>query len=158
MSARGSSASSASHSALLDVPSDITLLEQVGKGSYGSVFSAEYMGRRSAVKAVPVEPGPDGKSLCADIQREIKMLRSCDSDWIVRYYGCLQKSRTLWIAMELCDGSVADVLRLTAAPMPEEEIAVVVAAVVRGLVYLHQVRAEGARAAPCPADTAALGE
>ena len=135
-----SAASASSTAATLDVPSDILLLEQVGRGSYGSVFSAEYVGRRAAVKAVPVESGPDGKSLCADLQREIKMLRSCDSDWIVRYYGCLQKGHTLWIAMELCDGSVADVLRLTAAPIPEEEIAVVVAAVVRGLVYLHEER------------------
>ena len=99
-----SAASASSTAATLDVPSDILLLEQVGRGSYGSVFSAEYIGRRAAVKAVPVESGPDGKSLCADLQREIKMLRSCDSDWIVRYYGCLQKGRTLWIAMELCDG------------------------------------------------------
>ena len=138
---------SVSAASTLDVPSDITLLEQVGRGSYGSVFSAQYLGRRAAVKAVPVEPGAEGKGLCDDLRQEIQMLRACDSDWIVRYYGCLQKARTLWIAMELCDGSVADVLRLTAAPMPEEEIAVVVAAVVRGLVYLHQVRAEGARRA-----------
>jgi serine/threonine protein kinase len=135
----GSNASSSS-AAALDVPSDILLLEQVGRGSYGSVFAAEYLGRRSAVKAVPVEPGPDGKSLCADLRREIQMLRTCDSEWVVRYYGCLQKGRTLWIAMELCDGSVADVLRLTAAPMLEDEIAVVAAAVVRGLAYLHRER------------------
>ena len=133
-----SSSSTSSGNPALDVPSDILLLEQVGRGSYGSVYSAEYMGRRAAVKAVPVEPGPDGKSLCADLQREIKMLRGCDSEWIVRYYGCLQKARTLWIAMELCDGSVADVLRLTAQPMREDEIAVVAASVVRGLAYLHQ--------------------
>ena len=75
------------------------------------------MGRRAAVKAVSVEPGPDGRSLCADLQREIKLLKGCNSELIVRYYGCLQKARTLWIAMELCDGSVADVLRVTAAPL-----------------------------------------
>lgn len=130
-----------SSSSTLDVPSNITLFEQVGRGSYGSVYSAEYMGRRAAVKAVPVEAGAEGKALSAELEQEIKMLRSCDSDWIVRYYGCLQKARTLWIAMELCDGSVADVLRLTAAPIPEDELAVVVAAVVRGLVYLHGQKA-----------------
>lgn len=104
------------------------------------------------------------------------MLQGCDSEWIVRYYGCLQKARTLWIAMELwcahrvyrillslspslsfaltlslsrsdtshtcgracrSDGSISDVLRLTAAPLLEDEIAAVAAAVVRGLVYLH---------------------
>lgn len=131
----------------------------------------------AAVKAVPIEMGPDGKNLVDDLQREIKMLKGCDSEWIVRYYGCLEKKGTLWIAMELwcapararlfsgsihtslvlslslsalslsrtlargraccSDGSVSDVLRLTAAPLLEDEIAAVAAAVVRGLVYLH---------------------
>ena len=126
--------------AALDVPSDIVLHDQVGRGSYGSVYAATFCGRRAAVKAVPVEPGPDGRSMCSDIQGEIKLLRSCDSDWIVRYYGCLQKARTLWIAMELCDGSVSDVLRLTSAPLMEEEIAAICAAIVRGLVYLHDTK------------------
>ena len=117
-----SSLSTASSVSTLDVPSDITLIEQVGRGTYGSVFSADYLGRRSAVKAVPIEAGPDGKALCKDLQREIKMLKTCDSEWVVRYFGCLQKNRTLWIAMELCDGSIADVRRhhrtLVSAPSP----------------------------------------
>ena len=66
------------------------------------------------------------------------MLRSCSSEWVVRYFGCLQKARTLWIAMELCDGSVADVLRVTRSPLLEDEIAVVASAIARGLAYLHQ--------------------
>lgn len=133
-------ASQSSAAAPMDVPSNIILSEQIGRGSYGSVFAAQFCGRRAAVKAVPVEPGPDGRSMCEDIQREIKLLKSCDTDFIVRYYGCLQKARTLWIAMELCDGSVADVLRLTAAPLLEDEIACVSAAMVRGLAYLHQTK------------------
>ena len=125
---------------MLDVPSDILLIEQVGRGTYGSVYAAEYRGQRAAVKAVPVEAGPDGSSMCADLQREIKMLKTCDSEWIVKYYGCLQKARTLWIAMELCDGSVADVLRVTRTPLTEDELACVAAAIVRGLVHLHVER------------------
>ena len=39
-------------SAILDsVPSDLTLGDQIGKGSYGSVYSAMFVGRRVAVKA-----------------------------------------------------------------------------------------------------------
>ena len=135
-----SRSSTTSSTSALDVPSAIILGEQIGRGTYGRVFAAEYLGKKAAVKAVPVEPGPDGQSLCADLQREIRILKKCDSPWIVRYHGCLTKNFVLWIAMELCDGSVADVLRVTREPLREDEIAAVVASVVRGLVHLHDER------------------
>ena len=69
-------------SAILDsVPSDLTLGDQIGKGSYGSVYSAMFVGRRVAVKAVPVEDGEDGDALRGELQTEIKMLKECDSQW-----------------------------------------------------------------------------
>ena len=138
LSSRSSNRSASSSRS--DVPSDILLGDQVGRGTYGQVFAASFLGRPAAVKAVPVELNADGRSLCSELQREIKMLKTCDSAWIVRYFGCLQKASTLWIAMELCDGSVADVVRVTRAPLLEDEIAVVAAAVVRGLVHLHDER------------------
>ena len=121
-------------STTLDVPSDILLNKEIGRGNFGPVFAAHFRGQRAAVKAVPVD------SMYEDRQREIMLLTSCDTDWIVRYYGCLQKARTLWIAMELCDGSVFDVLRLTSKPLLEDEIATVAAAMVRGLFYLHRTK------------------
>ena len=96
----------------LDVPSALQLYDQIGKGSYGSVFSARYQQRLAAVKAVPIEPGPDGKEMSLEIRREMELLGKCDSEYVVRFYGCMHKGRTLWIAMELCDGSVSDVLRV----------------------------------------------
>ena len=122
----------------LDVPSALQLYDQIGKGSYGSVFSARYQQRLAAVKAVPIEPGPDGKEMSLEIRREMELLGKCDSEYVVRFYGCMHKGRTLWIAMELCDGSVSDVLRVTAEALREDEVAVVCAAVVRGLAYLHE--------------------
>ena len=32
------------------------------------------------------------------------MLKECDSQWVVRYFGCFAKARMLWICMEYCDG------------------------------------------------------
>ncbi len=119
-----------------DVPSELTILSLLGRGSYGSVYAAQFRGRNAAVKAVPLE-GSDGSEMCADLENEVRMLRECDSEYVVRYYGTLAKGSTLWIVMELCAGSVVDVLRRTAAPLQVDEIAVVVAAVVRGLAYLH---------------------
>ena len=64
----------------------------------------------------------------------------CDSSFVVGYFGCFVKGQTLFIAMELCDGSVSDVLRKTKAPLLEDEVAIICAAVVRGLHYLHEER------------------
>ena len=81
-------------------PSDLKLGEQIGRGSYGSVFTATYGDRRVAVKAVPTEDSAEGDALKGELQAEIKMLRECDSQWIVRYFGCLAKGGMLWICME----------------------------------------------------------
>ena len=92
------------------IPSDLQLGDQIGKGSYGSVYTAQYGQRQVAVKAVPLENSAEGDALDRELQTEIKMLKKCDSEWVVRYFGCLAKGRTLWICMEFCDGgSVSDV-------------------------------------------------
>ena len=122
-------------------PSDLKLGAQIGRGSYGSVFAAMYGDRCVAVKAVPTEDSAEGDALKGELQAEIKMLKECDSQWIVRYFGCLAKGGMLWICMEHCSGgSVSDILRATGAPMLEDEIAMVAAATVSGLHYLHETR------------------
>ena len=122
-------------------PSDLKLGAQIGRGSYGSVFAAMYGDRCVAVKAVPTEDSAEGDALKGELQAEIKMLKECDSQWIVRYFGCLAKGGLLWICMEHCSGgSVSDILRATGAPMLEDEIAMVAAATVSGLHYLHETR------------------
>ena len=74
----------------LDVPSMINLLHQLGRGSYGSVYAATFNGQSAAVKAVPLEPNSDGAALANELQTEIKMLKKCDSEWIVQYLGCVR--------------------------------------------------------------------
>lgn len=89
---------------------ELALGDQIGRGSYGSVYTATYGDRHVAVKAVPLEDSTEDDGLHKELQQEIKMLKECDSQWIVRYFGCLAKGRVLWIVMEHCEGgSVSDV-------------------------------------------------
>ena len=92
--------------ALVDAPKEFELGEVIGKGAYGAVYAARYTGRLAAVKALPIEEGEDGASMVEELNGEIKRLRGCDCPEVVRYYTSLRKGRTLWIAMELCDGGV----------------------------------------------------
>ena len=118
-----------------DLPASITLHELIGRGSYGIVWSGTYNGNRSALKAVPTDDGME-----EELRREVAMLASCNSEWVVGFVGSAVKGHTHWIATELCSGSVADVLRLTGQPLLAEEIAVIASAVARGLAYLHGER------------------
>ena len=73
------------------------------------------------------------------------MLKKCDSEWVVRYFGCLAKGRTLWICMEFCDGgSVSDVRSSTRctlddslSPLPAPRLLRRPLMLLRGVVVVH---------------------
>ena len=80
-----------------DEGADYTLLEKLGEGSFGKVFKAQQhsAGRHVAIKVVPVAQDT------GEVAREIEMLKECQSDNIVRYYGSFQRGPELWIVMEV---------------------------------------------------------
>ena len=71
-----------------------------------------------------------------DIQREIHVQKSMDSEHIVKIYGSYVIRQTLWIVMELLmGGSVSDLLK--ASPFEEQYIAVILRETLKALEYLH---------------------
>uniref|UniRef100_A0A7S0CQI4 non-specific serine/threonine protein kinase n=1 Tax=Micromonas pusilla TaxID=38833 RepID=A0A7S0CQI4_MICPS len=116
------------------------LLEQLGKGSFGSVYKARHRpsGTIVAVKVIPLT-GEDEDGL-EDMRREIALLQECVHPNVVRYFGSFMGDDYLWIVMEHCGGgSVRDVLDATKSPLNEPQIAYVVGEALKGLVYLHSV-------------------
>lgn len=73
------------------------LVEKLGEGSYGEVFTArdKRTGQTVAIKIIPIE----GES--SDIQREIQILKQLQerSPFIVSYLGSYTKDAALWIVM-----------------------------------------------------------
>ena len=79
--------------------------ERIGEGwvlglglesrSYGSVFKAVHVNtnRVVAIKIIPVE------SNMSALMQEIKILKSCKSDFIVSYYGSYYKEGDLWVLL-----------------------------------------------------------
>ena len=58
-----------------------------------------------------------------DILKEINMMRQCESDYVVKYYGSYFKHNDLWIVMEYCAArSVSDIMRLIKRPFEEDKI------------------------------------
>eukprot|EP00005_Dracoamoeba_jomungandri_P005910 CAMPEP_0174262410 /NCGR_PEP_ID=MMETSP0439-20130205/12956_1 /TAXON_ID=0 /ORGANISM="Stereomyxa ramosa, Strain Chinc5" /LENGTH=356 /DNA_ID=CAMNT_0015347109 /DNA_START=86 /DNA_END=1156 /DNA_ORIENTATION=- len=117
-------------------PEDIfEMQEKLGEGSYGIVCKCLHKkeGKVYAVKVIEVEGEDD-----ASIQKEIGILKTCQSETIVRYGGCYKHGSTLLIAMEYCDGgSVQDILRHGKGALTEAEISAVCGSILDGLIYLH---------------------
>ena len=122
-------------------PEDLfELLEQLGKGSFGSVYKARHRpsGTIVAVKVIPLS-GEDEDGL-EDMRREIALLQECIHPNVVRYFGSFMGDEYLWIVMENCGGgSVRDILDATKTPLNEPQIAYICGEALKGLVYLHSV-------------------
>eukprot|EP01156_Anaeramoeba_ignava_P001960 Anaeramoba_ignava/a217204_6345.p2 GENE.a217204_6345~~a217204_6345.p2 ORF type:complete len:252 (-),score=66.47 a217204_6345:1051-1806(-) len=115
------------------------LMEELGKGSYGSVHKAMHRGTRAiyAIKMICIEAEED----IADIKTEINILKKCSHKNIVRYYGTYFKTDSLWIVMEYCGGgSVSDIIETCDTTLNEEQIASVCKEVLLGLKYLHEIK------------------
>ena len=110
------------------------ILERMGEGSYGSVWKARHIksNRVVAIKIIPAD------SELNDLMKEITILKECNSDYIIRYYGSYYKEGDLWIVMEFGDcGSLADSINKEAGFFSEQEIQYILASVLLGISYLH---------------------
>jgi serine/threonine kinase 3 len=88
-----------------------------------------------AIKVIPVEAD------ITELRKEIAILEKCKSPYIVQYMGSYRSEGDLWIAMELCAaGSLADLMAIADITLLEDEIAEVMAMVLKGLQYLHEER------------------
>lgn len=79
------------------------ILEQLGKGNYGSVFKGRNKqdNRNVAIKIIPIMNDIDS------INKEIAILKQCQCPYIVNFNGAYLKGQDLWLILEFCNaGSV----------------------------------------------------
>ncbi|CAI6003591.1 unnamed protein product, partial [Closterium sp. NIES-64] len=135
----GGIAGSSIHVSREDPTLKYELLEELGKGSYGSVYKGRdrISSELVAIKVISLAEGEEGFE---EIRGEIEMLQQCNHPNVVRYHGSYQGDDFLWIVMEYCGGgSVADLMNNTDSPLEEGMIAYVCRESIKGLAYLHEI-------------------
>lgn len=112
-----------------------TVLAKIGQGSFGAVYRAQDRRDQRIVGLKLMECDADSTD---EIQKEIKILQSCSSEYIVGLYGVYHKEASIWISMEYCAaGSLADMMTVCRQTLTEQQIAVVMRMALFGLKYLH---------------------
>ena len=72
------------------------------------------------------------------MQKEINLLKSCNSPYVVSFRGSYIKDENIWLAMEYCGaGAVLDLMRVTGENLTEDQIQIVMRESLKGLQYLH---------------------
>ena len=133
-------------------PEDIfTLLFPIGKGAYGKVYKAIHKSTLKIFAIKIVDYTKDGlnnkKKICFNynsIKEETYLMRLVqNNDYLLKYYGSYysSKSNTIWLILEYCScGSLVDLMFALDRRYEEYEIASFIEMVLKGLIYLHDLK------------------
>ncbi|XP_063681098.1 serine/threonine-protein kinase TAO1-like [Bolinopsis microptera] len=115
-----------------------TELKEIGHGSFGNVYFARQVDNDDivAVKKMAYS-GKNSQEKLQDIQKEIEFLKQCCHPNCIQFKGCYLKGHTVWLSMEYCLGSAADIIEVHKSPLAEPEIAAMIKDTLTALDYIH---------------------
>ncbi|KAI9281165.1 kinase-like domain-containing protein [Sporodiniella umbellata] len=121
-------------------PKDLEPIQRLGEGAAGTVWKVLYkpLKKIMAKKTMTVDIDPQKQR---QVLRELSFLKTCESPYIVAFYGAFLEETMVSICMEYCEGgSLEDIYKKAnqlQGVIGETILANVAEAVCRGLIYLH---------------------
>ncbi|KAI8098055.1 kinase-like domain-containing protein [Gilbertella persicaria] len=124
---------------------DLETLSRLGEGAAGTVRKVKHKPTQlvMAKKSISTEPDP---AVQRQILRELAFLKTCDSPYIVSFYGAFldDGDTTVSLCMEYCEaGSLEDIYKRArdlGGVIGEPVLERIAESVCKGLVYLHSKR------------------
>ena len=118
-------------------PEDLRVLNNIGHGSSGIVQKVLHVPTDSvlALKVIALNADEVARR---SILIELRALHEARHPAIVSFYGAYYREGAVHIALEYMDGSLLDVLRSQATPLPERVVSAIAWPVLHGLAYLHR--------------------
>jgi len=113
-------------------PLELEKLEMLGYGSGGKVYKVRHR-RTQSLYALKVVHGNHDLSTRLQIVREMDILRTTDSPYVVKCHGVYDRGGEIQFVLEYMDGGSLD----KCGRMSEPFLAAVARQVLRGLKYLH---------------------
>lgn len=115
-----------------------TDLKEIGHGSFGNVYFARHVETDEVVAVKKMAySGKNSLEKLQDIQKEIEFLKQCCHPNCIKFKGCYLKGHTVWLSMEYCLGSAADIIEVHKSPLAEAEIAAMIHDTLCALEYIH---------------------
>lgn len=110
----------------------------LGQGGMGQVFGGvhEIMGRRCAIKVLPLEKATDTSR--ESFIREIRLQASLDCPYLVRAFDAGRDGNVHYLVTEFVDGQDLRELVREHGPLSMQQAASIVAQAAAGLAYAHQ--------------------
>ncbi len=78
------------------------------------------------------------KTIEKQIIRELKILRQCNSPFIVAFYGAFMNSNDISIMMEYMDLGTLEGIYQKNGAVPEKAVATMASQLLQGLIYLYE--------------------
>lgn len=110
-------------------------LGELGSGNGGYVTKCRLPnGQVIAKKTIRIEVNAAER---ARILKELEVLKDCDSEFIVKYFGNSYRNGEIYLFMEYMDGRSLDAILGKTTRIPEEVLGKITISVVKGLTYLR---------------------
>ena len=125
------------------------IIEPIGKGAFGCVYSVQKGGAKYAMKEIALTSfDPNTRALKGDVSdiicREVSILKELDHPNIIKYYSSFCQGEYLYIVMELIEGmTLADYVVSMSEKrqkLKEEEVWDIFIQLCEALRYLHVER------------------